>query len=548
VELKHELEIEHLEKQKQEELHQAKLNFFTNIAHEIRTPLTLMVGPVDHLVERVQDNSMKKELAMVKSNSDRLMRLLNQLLDFHKQETGNVKLKIRKENFTEFIRDTLAPFQDFAHARKISIDLAVEDECIPLWFDRDELSKVFYNLLVNAFKFTPGGGNVNVQITKQLTAVEGAFYVKITLEDNGLGIPAVQLEKIFHRFYQAENTGIQEAGFGIGLALAKGIIDLHQGQIHVESHEATNEEQGFTRFTILLRSGHAHFEDDQILHEELMNVASVNPLKEHAVLQSIENENIPTNTDKPLILVVEDNDEIRAYIKGILLQHYEVLEGRNGTEGWEIATENLPDLILSDVVMPNMSGLQLLSKLKNDQRTSHIPVIMLTARSTVNHQVEGLETGADDYLPKPFNVVLLQAKIKNHLAIREKLKEKYSRIVTLQPQHQEVEDPDDKFLQRLMAILEEHIVESDFNVSRLVREIGMSRPVLFRKTKMLTGLSVIDLIRNVRLKKAEMLLRQKKLSISEVAFTVGFSDPKYFSKTFRNHFGKTPSQYLDELE
>jgi CheY-like chemotaxis protein/AraC-like DNA-binding protein len=545
VELQHELEIEHLEKVKQEELHQAKLNFFTNVAHEIRTPLTLMVGPVEQLASRLHDPSVAKEIGLVKTNSDRLMRLLNQLLDFHKQETGNVRLRVRKEDFIDFIHETILPFQDFAHARKISIELNTEVPHIALWFDRNELSKVFYNLLANAFKFTPGGGKVSVSITRELAEAEGSFNLLITIEDNGLGISAAQLEKIFHRFYQAENTGIQEAGFGIGLALAKGIIDLHHGEIHVESREATNREQGFTRFTITLRSGNAHFDQSQISHEQ---VNTAETLKAESWTPAPEKtEKISDQGDRPLVLLVEDHDDIRNYIRDILIHHYEVLEARNGLEGWELATENLPDLIVSDVMMPQLNGLDLVNKLKNDQRTSHIPVILLTARSTVNHQVEGLETGADDYLPKPFNVQLLLAKIKSHLAVREKLKEKYSRIVTLQPQHQEVEDPDDKFLQRLMAILEENIVNSDFNVSKLVREIGMSRPVLFRKTKMLTGLSVIDLIRNVRLKKAEMLLKQKKLSISEVAFTVGFSDPKYFSKTFRAHFGKTPSQYLEEL-
>jgi YesN/AraC family two-component response regulator len=245
--------------------------------------------------------------------------------------------------------------------------------------------------------------------------------------------------------------------------------------------------------------------------------------------------------------LVEDNDEIRAYIRDILQPHYQVTECANGLEGLEIAVEQLPDLIVSDVMMPKMNGLELVNRLRSDLRTSHIPVILLTARAELNYQLEGFETGAEDYLTKPVNERLLLAKLKNHLVIREKLKEKYSRIVTLQPQDHEVENPDDKFLQKLMSVLEENIMNADFNVSRLVREIGMSRPVLFRKTKMLTGLSVVDLIRNVRLKKAEMLLKQKKLSISEVAFTVGFSDPKYFSKSFRNHYGKSPTQYLEEL-
>ncbi|HYC85540.1 MAG TPA: response regulator, partial [Chryseosolibacter sp.] len=254
----------------------------------------------------------------------------------------------------------------------------------------------------------------------------------------------------------------------------------------------------------------------------------------------------PGDAEKPIVLVVEDNDEIRAYLRTLLSPHYEVLESANGIDGLQVAFERLPDLLLCDVMMPGMNGVELVTKLKSDQRTNHIPAIMLTARGALNHQVEGLETGADDYLTKPFHNTLLLVKIRNLLAMRERLREKYSRIVTLEPRHEVVEDPDEKFIQRLMSILEENLMDSDFNVTKLVREIGMSRPVLFRKIKMLTGLSVIDLIRNLRMKKAGMLLRQKKLSISEVAFTVGFADPKYFSKSFRTHFGMTPSQYVDK--
>jgi len=223
------------------------------------------------------------------------------------------------------------------------------------------------------------------------------------------------------------------------------------------------------------------------------------------------------------------------------------LECRDGQDGWKIAVEQLPDLVISDVIMPKMNGLELVTRLKSDERTSHVPVILLTALGALSHQVEGLDQGADEYLLKPFNNNILLLKVRNQLTLREKLKEKYSRIITLQPRYEEVEDPDDRFLQKLMVQLEHGMADAQFNVSRLVREMGMSRPVLFRKTKMLTGLSVIDLIRSVRLKKAEMLLKQKRLSIAEVAFTVGFSDPKYFSKSFRKQYGKTPSQYVEEL-
>ena len=252
--------------------------------------------------------------------------------------------------------------------------------------------------------------------------------------------------------------------------------------------------------------------------------------------------------ERPSILLVEDNIEIRSVLKTILETKYVILEASDGKEGWSITTESLPDIIISDIAMPDMDGIELTRLVKNDLRTDHIPVILLTARGALEHHVEGIETGADDFITKPFHAQILQLKIKHHLETREKLKAKYHRVVTLDPTHEELEDPENKFLVKLKGILEANLNDPDFNVSRLVSEIGMSRPVLFRKIKMITGHSVIDLIRTTRLKKAEMLLKQKKLSISEVAFTVGFNDPKYFSKSFRAQFGKTPTEYIESLD
>lgn len=541
--LEHELAIEHLEKEKQGELHRAKLNFFTNIAHEIRTPLTLMIGPVNHIHSTLDaNNGLAKDIGLVKKNTDRLMRLLNQLLDFQKQETGNVKLQIRKSNFVEFIAEIIQPFEAFAHSRNVALHVAMPDEAVPLWFDHDELTKVFYNLLVNAFKFTPGGGEVWIKVDRDVSDAVGKYHVKITIEDNGLGIAADQLEKIFHRFYQAEHAGIHETGFGIGLSLVKGIIELHHGRISVESKEATPGQQGYTRFHITLPEGKLHFDDSQILEEALPEQANAQAAGGWPEKTGGE------RNDKYIILVVEDNMEIRDYLGDILEKnHYEVIKAANGQEGWQTATEKLPDLILSDVMMGGMNGLDLVAQIKGDVRTSHIPLILLTARASINHQVEGIISGADDYLTKPFNVQLLLAKINSHLIVREKLRDKYCRLVVLQPQNEAVEGPDDKFLKRLMEVLEENLLDPEFNVTKLTRTIGMSRPVLFRKTKMLTGLSVIDLIRSVRLKRAEMLLKQRKLSVAEVAFAVGFNDPKYFSKSFKEQYGKSPSQYMEEL-
>lgn len=545
VQLEHDLQIEHLEKQKQEEIHRAKVNFFTNIAHEIRTPITLMMRPMDRIHEKLRQNDvLKKEVGLVKSNTDRLMRLLDQLLDFQKHETGNVKLKVRRSDFVTFMREIILPFEDFANSRKISLTSDLPARPVHLWFDHDELAKVFNNLLANAFKFTPGGGQVTVRITGEFSESGGEpAFVKIIVEDNGLGVSAGQLEKIFHRFYQAENSGIHETGFGIGLSLAKGIIELHHGEISVESQEASSSKQGYTRFHILLPGGNAQFDKDQIRDEAADIVA---PVAE--ILLEAESNEKSEKTDPYLILVVEDNDDIREYISDILREdQYKVISSRNGQEGIDAAIEKLPDLILSDVMMGGVTGLDLVTHIKDDVRTSHIPVILLTARASVNHQVEGLVTGADDYVTKPFNARLLLAKINSHLKIREKLKEKYCRMVTLQPQDEPIEGPDDKFLKHLREILDKNLLDTDFNVTKLAREIGMSRPVLFRKIKMLTGLSVIDLIRSVRLKKAEMLLKQRKMSISEVAFAVGFNDPRYFSKSFKEQYGKSPSQFVEEV-
>ena len=548
VQLEHDLQIEHLEKQKQEEIHRAKVNFFTNIAHEIRTPITLMMRPMDRIHEKLRQNDgLKKEVGLVKSNTDRLMRLLDQLLDFQKHETGNVKLKVRKSDFVTFVKEIILPFEDFAHSRKISLTCDLPSSPVHLWFDHDELAKVFNNLLANAFKFTPGGGQVTVRIAGQFdeNGADEPASVKITIEDNGLGISAGQLEKIFHRFYQAENSGIHETGFGIGLSLAKGIIELHHGQISVESQEASSAKQGYTRFHILLPGGNAHFDKDQIRDE---NVEVVVPNAMETLPEGEGEYDGKSGRSAPyLILVVEDNDDIREYIGEILREdQYEVISSSSGQAGIEAAREKLPDLILSDVMMGGVSGLDLVTLIKGDVRTSHIPVILLTARASVNHQVEGLVTGADDYVTKPFNTRLLMAKIHSHLKIREKLKEKYCRMVTLHPQEEQIEGPDDKFLKHLREILDKNLLDTDFNVTKLAREIGMSRPVLFRKIKMLTGLSVIDLIRSVRLKKAEMILRQRKMSISEVAFAVGFNDPRYFSKSFKEQYGKSPSQFVEE--
>jgi DNA-binding response OmpR family regulator len=448
--------------------------------------------------------------------------------------------KITFDWLVELLKEIVFSFSEFAKTRHIDLSFQADFESLQVNFDRDEMEKVFCNLIHNSFKFTPGGGQIKISVTREENDAEEQF-AKIVLEDNGIGIPAEDLPKIFNRFFQVEN-GVNESGFGIGLALTKGIIDLHQGTISVDSYEADIGHHGFTRFTIFLPLV------SKVSRSPIETFINHNTLPINEFELNIDrNPNSTHNENQSLVLIVEDNVEIRNCLKTILKNNYQIIEAGDGEEAWQVATTNLPDLVVSDIGMPKMDGIEFTRLMKTDQRTSHIPVILLTARGAMEHHIEGISSGADDYITKPFHTKILQLKIENLLATREKLREKFHRIVTIEPQHEEIEDPDNKFLNRLVSLLEQHLSESDFNVSRLVSEIGMSRPVLFRKVKMLTGLSVIDLIRSTRLKKAEMLLKQRKMTISEVAFTVGFNDPKYFSKSFRAQFGKTPSEYLDAL-
>ncbi|WP_234735792.1 hybrid sensor histidine kinase/response regulator transcription factor [Tellurirhabdus bombi] len=547
LQLAHDLQLEHLEKERQQELHQTKLNFFTNIAHEIRTPLTLVISPIEVLSSQYPaDSLIQKQLSVMKLSTNRLLRLLNQLLDFQKHETGNVRLHRQEHDLVTFLRSITDSFQEYARSRQVTLRYESEKAAVSVWFDAGEMEKVFYNLLLNAFKFTPAGGEIAVRIAFPEGTDADENQVCIFIEDNGVGISADDLHRIFHRFYQADHPGTHNSGFGIGLALSKSIIDLHQGTIGVESREASAGQHGHTQFMIKLPLAVAS-EATNIKAKGEEITAFLAPAE--PIVVDFVQEEVSTNhsVEKPLILIVEDQEDIRAYLKEMLQETYQVVEAANGALAWEQATQSLPDLVISDVAMPVMDGVELTRRLKTDARTAHIPVILLTARTAVEHQLAGLKTGADEYLTKPFHGQLLMTRIQNLLQLREKLKAKYHRIVTLQPQNQEIDHPDDKFLNRLMTIMESNLSNADFNVASLVTEMGMSRPVLFRKVKMLTGLSVIDLLRTTRLKKAEMLLKQRKMSVSEVAFTVGFNDPKYFSKSFRSQFGQTPTEYLTNL-
>ncbi|OCX51554.1 hybrid sensor histidine kinase/response regulator [Mucilaginibacter sp. PPCGB 2223] len=535
--LERDLYYEHLNYERQQEVHQMKLDFFTKVSHEIRTPLTLILAPVEKLIDTTLDNPLvSRQLTYVKQNADRLLRLVNELLDFRKIETGHLQLHVSEHDLIRFCEDIFSSFERTSIQKSITYQFKPAIDSLPLYFDPAQFEKVLFNILSNAFKFTPDEGTITLSVTAD------AQWVNIIIADNGAGIAAEQQAHIFENFYQARNN-TTSPGWGIGLALVKNIVDQHKGKISVESELATDAQPGKTVFTISLLKGKAHFDaadlDDTPAQSYAIQQAVATPVMANT-------ESLSPIAEKQSILLVEDNNEVRGLIRESLATSYNIHESINGAEGWETACQLIPDLIISDVTMPVMDGLEFCSKIKTDERTNHIPVILLTAKAAYDHQVSGLENGADVYITKPFKMQLLELTIRNLMMTRQSMREKFGQQITLMPKNKVIESPDEKFLNKLMTIVETHMEDSEFDVVKLVNEIGMSQSILYRKIKALTDLSTGDFIKSVRLKQAALLLAQQKLSIAEVAYAVGFSDRKYFSKEFKKQFGKTPSEYIEQ--
>ena len=547
--LESDLYHEHLHNERQQELYQMKLDFFTKISHEIRTPLTLILAPLEKLVDITANNpAVNKQLIHVKNNADRLLRLISELLDFRKVETGYIKLQVSRQDISAFCYDIYNSFHSLAVSKKISLEFEGPPEPLPAYFDKNQMEKVLYNIVSNAFKFTAEGGRIEIQVrtTTAYLNSEKKKCAEIVVTDNGIGISLENQAEIFENFFQVSNPGTQATGWGIGLALAKNIIEQHKGSISVKSIKAEPDIEGKTSFIIHLPLDKNHFTKDQLLPESALEDSALQLPEE---VESIENDD-PTEAEvcqRNTILIVEDNDEVRGFIKESLSNDYNIVESVNGKEGLAAAVKHIPDLIISDVMMPEMDGLEMCSKLKADERTNHIPVILLTARAAHIHHVEGLEVGADAYVAKPFSVKILELNVRNLLSLREAIKHKFSHQVSLQPREKIIGSPDAKFLNKMMEIIENQMEDPEFGVAALVKEIGMSQTVLYRKVKALTDLSITDFIKTIRLKQAAQLLKQNKVSISEVAFAVGFNDRKYFSKEFRKHFGKAPTAYISEI-
>ncbi|UFH56498.1 hybrid sensor histidine kinase/response regulator transcription factor [Spirosoma sp. KNUC1025] len=521
---------------REQELHQAKLDFFTNISHEIRTHLTLIIGPIDVLLRsKKDDKEIQKQLSYAKNSSNSLLSLVTELMDFRKAESKQLSLHVSKNNIVEFINSIIVSFNYLSEKRNINFSFSSNKDNIVVWFDPEQLSKVIYNILSNAYKFISDGGEIGIDIE------EKPDFVAIKISDNGKGISEENAKKLFNNYFQVYDYGVKNTGYGIGLALSRTITELHQGTLSVDSREAQDGQNGFTCFTIRLRKGHHHFTKDQL-------VATTSQTGHAGIKEDfleIPSETEPEFEKSHTILLVEDNDELRGFLKGILFHQYHVLEAAAGQDGWEIATNRIPDLIISDIMMVGMDGLELCRRLKSDERTSHIPIILITAKAALDNQIVGLETGADGYIAKPVNLQVLTLKIRNLLNARELMQQKYGQQIAKEPQNIPIATTsvDEKFIRKIIQITEQHMSNPAFGVELLTTEVGMSTPVLYKKLKALTNMSVNDFTKSIRMKKAAQLLQQGHLNINEVAYEVGFDDRRYFSREFKKVFGLNPSDY-----
>jgi CheY-like chemotaxis protein/AraC-like DNA-binding protein/nitrogen-specific signal transduction histidine kinase len=542
IALKNKIKLDEVILKEKEVIDGIKSKFFANISHEFRTPLTLILGPAEK-IEKNQSTNPVKDARIITRNSKRLLQLVNQLLDLSKLDAGKLKLEASAGNIVSFVKGTALSFESFSESRDVLLRIKSDKEFIEVYFDREKMIKVLSNLLSNAFKFTPQMGNVIITITETLDKT-----VEIKIRNNGVGIQQKELPKLFDRFYQVDSSQTKEyEGTGIGLALVRELIELHHGTITVDSETGDNEKPGWTEFTIILPLGRAHLKDDEITTADKDKTEKNTTLEEEKYLSPkalVESEPVQDNT-KTMVLVVEDNYDMRQYIKESLSDSYVVEEAVNGEQGVRIAENIVPDLIISDLMMPKMDGNELARILKNDERTSHIPIIILTAKSGQENKIEGLQTGADDYLTKPFDLQELRVRVENLINIRKKLQEKFSKGEFLsKPAGKKLKSIDEKFLARVLEVIEKHLSEEDFSIEECSSEVGMSRTHLHKKLRALVGKSPSQYVRTVRLYRAKLMIEEEKGNISEVAYSVGFSSPAYFSKCFKDQFGYPPSNIM----
>lgn len=519
------------------ELDRVKSRFFTNISHEFRTPLTLIIGPLETLSKSTGDEAVIAEYSMMLRQAKKLLMLINQLLELSKLQKGMLKLNVSQNDMCRFIRTIVTSFASFARELDTEIQYTEKVTVSDFWFDNDKVEKIITNLVTNALKFTKQGGPVDVLLQDSRNNDDS---VEIIVRDTGKGIGQEEIKHIFDPFYQADSVMNRRfEGSGIGLALVKELVDLHKGSIHVNSIM----DQG-SEFIVELPVGRSFYQDGEMASAEIAPSDDLSVLEAENVRNS---ENLKhTSKERTLILMVEDNPDMRHYIRSNLEKSYRIIEAPDGKEGVSRATESIPDLIIADVMMPVMNGLEMTRILKNDELTSHIPIIILTAKASEESKLEGLHTQADDYVTKPFNAGELLLRIRNLIANRRIMREKFSKSFVVNPSEITSSTIDERFLQKALQIVEKNMDASDFGAEQFCSEISMSRTHVHRKLKALTGQSTTQFIRTIRLKRAVQLLRQHAGSVSEIAFQTGFNNLSYFTKCFKEFYGESPSEYMNQ--
>lgn len=542
--LRQDLFLEYRESERNKEDNSAKLQFFTNISHEFRTPLTLILGPLQQILLNYNgSNTMYKKLLVIESSANHLLKLINRLMDFRKFENNQFILETAEGNIVKYIKEIFLSFTEFAKDGDYKYTFESSDEEILVYFDRFKLERVFYNLISNAFRYTPKGGEIAVKIRKEVCQII------IEVEDTGIGIAKEHVDKIFDLFFEIPAHNNEQInynkGTGIGLSIVKNIINLHKGTITVE-----NKTTKGVVFKVKMLLGRNHLLEKEILKDFKISddleqyTSQLNPAE---IVQEEDINDLENAEDKLTILIVEDHKVLRSFMKNLIKEDYNVITAENGAIGLKKALKFLPDLIVSDVIMPEMVGTELCSKIKENIKTSHIPVILLTSRSSLIYKIEGLESGADDYISKPFNLVEFKLRIKNLLISKQRLKTKFSSEDNFTPSEIVVSSLDEQLLKKAFKVVEENISNEQFDIPFFCSELGVSRTMLFTKIKAWTNFTPNEFIHEIRMKRAAQLLEQNKINISQISYKVGFNNPKYFSKCFQKKFGETPTEYLNKF-
>ncbi len=515
-----ELRLEKLERMKTEELNQVKMRFFTNVSHEFKTPLSLILGPIESLGEQIQDKRQLEQLALMRQNGERLLRLIDQIMDLRKFDNGKMQLNPSTGEFVSFVRMIYDSFAYQAQRRGIDYDFEFSETELTFQFDSDKVEKVLYNLLSNAFKFTPDNGHIGVTVSLRRSD-DGRFAI-VKVSDTGIGVTEADREHIFERFYQGSNPSFESIrGTGIGLMLAKDFVELHGGTLTLESAPG----KGST-FTFTLPADPA----------EALSAGK-------AAERQLGAESAKRN---PKVLIVEDNEDMRNFLRVNLEEQYEIYTAHDGDDGWEQIRNIYPDLVISDVMMPGVDGFELCRRSKADLRTCHIPFLLLTAKGDEENRAEGYSAGADGYIAKPFSIKTLRTRINSLIEQRIKLHERYRQKLLTDPSEIPIESENDKFIITLVKAIEQNIDNSEFGLQELCEILRYPYQQVYRKVKALTGESINEFIRTVRLKRAAQYLAQSDTRISEIMYSVGFNSHSYFTKCFREHFGLSPKEYAEK--